>query len=282
VHDTAEIERLLSERISSTSALSGGCVGEVWRVSLESGAAAVVKAGGNEIDQEARALRYLTEHTELPVPAILANAPGILAMEFVETGTRGDRARIEQDAARHLAALHRITSARGFGFEWPTVIGGLIQPNEWAESWASFFGERRLVYMARLARDAGRVGGGFVCRVENLAGKLDAIIGDVDAPALVHGDVWSGNVLTNGNSVAAFIDPAIHFADREVELAFITMFGTFGDAFFERYHELFPIREGFWETRKNLYLLYPTLVHARLFGGGYVGSAESILAKYGC
>ena len=94
--------------------------------------------------------------------------------------------------------------------------------------------------------------------------------------------MWSGNVLTKDGRIAGFVDPAIYYADSEIELAFSTLFSTFGDAFFRRYDELRPLRPGFFEERRDLYNLYPLLVHVRLFGGSYVGSVERALARYGC
>jgi fructosamine-3-kinase len=119
-------------------------------------------------------------------------------------------------------------------------------------------------------------------RVETLAGRLDRWISDDARPSLIHGDMWSGNVLTKNGRIAGFVDPAIYYADAEIELAFATLFTTFGDAFFARYSELRPLRSGFFEERRDLYNLYPLLVHVRLFGGGYVGSVERTLARYDC
>lgn len=280
-----QIERRIEEATGSSvverASLSGGCVGDVSLVSLADGRRLVVKAGGAEVQVEGRMLRYLAARTELPVPGVVVSEGGVLAMGYVEAGRGGDRASVERHAAELLAGLHSHSDGRGYGFEWETVIAGLPQPNGWERNWADFYGQKRVLHMARLARDAGRVDAGLVRRVERLCGKLDALIGETDAPALVHGDVWSGNVIAGDGEVASFIDPAIYFADREVELAFITMFNTFGRAFFDRYDELMPIRAGFFEERKDLYLLYPLLVHARLFGGGYVSSVEGVLSRYG-
>ncbi len=69
------------------------------------------------------------------------------------------------------------------------------------------------------------------------------------------------------------------WTDAEIELAFSTLFGTFGEAFFDRYHEIRPLRPGFFEVRRDLYNLYPLLVHTRLFGGGYAASVERTLAR---
>jgi fructosamine-3-kinase len=98
---------------------------------------------------------------------------------------------------------------------------------------------------------------------------------------LIHGDVWTTNVLASGEEITAFLDPAIYFAHSEIELAFTKLFGTFGRSFFDHYHQLRPIEAGFFEERCDLYNLYPLLVHVRLFGGTYVASVERILKRFG-
>ena len=98
---------------------------------------------------------------------------------------------------------------------------------------------------------------------------------------MIHGDLWGGNVLCGSNGLSGFIDPAIYYADPEIELAFMTLFGTVGDRFFRRYGEYHAIRPGFFEIRRDLYNLYPLLVHVRLFGGGYLGQVQSILRRLG-
>jgi fructosamine-3-kinase len=77
------------------------------------------------------------------------------------------------------------------------------------------------------------------------------------------------------------LDPSIYYAHPEIELAFITLFGTFGDAFFDRYQQLRPIRPGFFESRRDIYNIYPLLVHARLFGGGYAQQISAALRGLG-
>jgi len=100
-------------------------------------------------------------------------------------------------------------------------------------------------------------------------------------PSLIHGDMWGGNVLAANGMITGFIDPALYFADPEIELAFTTLFSTFGDTFFSRYNEHRPLAPGFFEERRDLYNLYPLLVHVRLFGGSYVDSVDGILRKFG-
>ena len=85
-------------------------------------------------------------------------------------------------------------------------------------------------------------------------------------------------MLVRGHRIAGFVDPAIYCGHPEIELAFTTMFGTFGPAFFEAYEALLPLEPGFHELRSGLYKLYPTLVHVRLFGSAYVPPIERTLA----
>jgi len=224
-------------------------------------------------------LLYLKENTQLPVPEVIFNSPKLLLMSFIE-GNGARNAAAEEDAAQLLAQLHEIRAEK-FGFDFDTLIGGLHQPNPKYESWVSFFAEQRIGYMARLAYDAGQLPKRALTRFEKFAEKLDRFIAEPKHPSLIHGDIWGGNVLLQQNAIAAFIDPAIYFAHPEIELAFITLFGTFGSHFFERYTEIFGLEPGFFQERRDIYNLYPLLVHTRLFGGHYRHSAESIIARFG-
>lgn len=264
--------------------LSGGSVGTVYRAELTDGGQVAVKIADPEtgrLQVEGAMLDDLARISALPVPRNLYAAPELLVMSWVENdgGGLGDGA--QRHAAELMAALHSIT-AENFGYERDTLIGGLVQPNGWMSSWRDFFRDRRLLHMAQEAQRAGRLPSPLMQRIETLAARLDRWIGDDARPSLIHGDLWGGNVLTKGGRISGFVDPAIYYADAEIELAFATLFGTFGDSFFQRYGELRPLRPGFFKERRDLYNLYPLLVHVRLFGGSYVGSVERTLERYGC
>jgi fructosamine-3-kinase len=272
----------LGERLRSVRPLGGGCIGEVYRAELEDGTPLVAKvdrAGESHLDREVYMLRYLREKTDLPVPEVFHGSETLLLMEFVE-GTNRFSDEAERHAAELLAALHGIT-ADGYGHERDTLIGSLDQPNPWTTSWVEFFRDRRLLYAARVAHGAGRLLEEDLIRVERLADRLEDLIGEPNPPALVHGDAWSGNVLAKGGRISTFLDPAIYHADPDIELAFISLFNSFGDAFMRRYAEIRPIRDGFFETRRDLYNLYPLLVHTYYFGGGYLGSVRRVLERFG-
>jgi fructosamine-3-kinase len=279
---TEGIEEHLGERFRSARPMGGGCIGEVYRVELEDGTTLVAKLdreGASHLEREAYMLRYLRENSELPVPEVYHGSETLLLMEFVEGNSRFSE-EAERHAAELLSALHGIT-AEAYGHERATLIGSLDQPNPWTESWIEFFREQRVLYMAGVAYKAGRLPAEDLKRVERLAERLEEYLEESERPSLIHGDVWSANVLAKGDRITAFLDPAIYHADPEIELSFISLFGSFGSPFFERYAEIRGIRDGFFEERRDLYNLYPLLVHVYFFGGGYLGSVRSTLRRFG-
>ncbi len=266
----------------SASPLSGGCIGQVYRVRLADGRDLVAKIGaqGSGLALEGFMLSYLAEKSDLPVPGLVHATDELLLIDYIPSGdalTPG----AERHAAELLAQLHAITADR-YGFECNTLIGGLVQPNPWDTDWIAFFRDQRLLYMGRAALAQRRLSNATMTRLENFAGKLATWLAPAGPASLIHGDMWGGNVLSKGGRIAGFVDPAIYYADAEIELAFSTLFSTFGEPFFKRYGEIRPLREGFFEERRDIYNLYPLLVHARLFGGSYAQSAESVLSRFGC
>jgi len=260
--------------------LPGGCIAEVFRIDLAGGDCCVAKrsrSGGLAI--EAEMLRYLARESDLPVPAVILGDDDLLLLEYIETAGPLDGP-AETHAADLLAALHGKT-APAFGFERDTVIGPLPQPNPWSQSWIAFFRDQRLIPMGRRALDSGNLPAPVFGRLEAFAGRLAHFLTEPAAPSLIHGDVWGGNLLVRGGRIAAFIDPAIYYADPEIELAYGTLFGTLGDDFFRRYRERRALAPGFFEARRDIYNLYPLLVHTTLFGGSYAASVDGILRRYG-
>lgn len=276
------VEAHLGERLRSARPLEGGCIGEVYRLELEDGTPLVAKVDREaeaNLEREAYMLRYLREKSDLPVPEVYHGSETLLLMQFIE-GTNSFSDEAERHAAELVAGLHGIT-ADSYGHERDTLIGSLNQPNPLTKNWTDFFREERLLYIGRVAYEAGRLPSEDRARVERLAERLEDLISEPNPPALIHGDVWSGNVLAKDGRITAFLDPALYHADPEMELSFISLFNSFGDAFFERYAEIRSIRAEFFETRRDLYSLFPLLVHVYYFGGGYLDSVRSTLSRFG-
>ncbi len=258
----------------------------VYRVELRDGTTVIAKQG-ELLTLEARSLETIAAASKLPVARVLHATDRLLVMsDLGESHGLDDAA--ERHAAELLAELHAATSGDGrFGLGFDNLIGPLEQPNGWAASWVEFYRDCRLSTMADAALREGWLPPALHDRLLSLSRRVGELIPDRPAASLVHGDVWGGNVIAGreggrGGRIVGFIDPAPHYAHAEVELAFITMFNTFGGAFFDRYHELRPIDPDFRRVRRDVYLLYPLLTHVRIYrGGGYAEPLARTLARLG-
>jgi fructosamine-3-kinase len=256
-------------------------------VRLQDGRHLAVKArtqpeagSGPSLELEGYMLRELARLSDLTVPRVHVSEPDLLVMDFIANDGGPITPAVERDAGALIAALHA-TPRPHFGFARDTLIGRLPQPNPESPLWVPFFRDHRLLHMAHAARDEGRLPAPLFSRLERLAARLDDYLLEPPHPSLLHGDLWTGNVLVRGNRIAGFVDPAISFGHPEIELAFTTMFGTFGPAFFAAYEALSPLEPGFHDVRRDLYNLYPALVHVRLFGASYLSGIEATLARLG-
>jgi fructosamine-3-kinase len=233
-----------------------------------------------DLELEAYMLGELARHSDLPVPAVHIAEPDLLVMDFIDNDAGGITPQVERHAAELIASLHA-TPRPAFGYERDTLIGPLQQPNPFCERWIPLFRDHRLLATARRADAEGRLPARLLTRLERLAERLPDYLTEPRHPSLLHGDLWTGNVLVRDDRIAGFVDPAIYWGHPEIELAFTTMFGTFGETFFEAYEALLPLEPGFYELRSALYKLYPTLVHVRLFGPIYLPPIERTLKRVG-
>jgi fructosamine-3-kinase len=216
--------------------------------------------------------------SSLVVPRVLAargpqgDLPGFILLEHLEPGPPDD-----ERLGRGLAELHRQAAPR-FGFPVDSYCGSTRQPNAWCGSWPEFYAERRLRPLLSaiagrrgLSRDERRVYDGLLAR-------LPGLLGAGHRPSLVHGDLWSGNVLHSTRG-PALVDPACAFAEREVELGLSTLFGGLSERALAAYQEAWPLPAG-WRERNPLYQLYHLLNHQLLFGGGYGAQALEVARRF--
>jgi len=274
------IEAMAGQPLARADFLPGGSTGETWLLTFADGARLVAKTGGAgaSLAVEGWMLRWLAARSALPVPEVISAAPDLLLLQYIPP--QGElSAAAEADAADHLAALHALTAPR-FGLERDTVIGPLPQPCPWTADWCTFLRDRRLMFMGRLALEAGHLPVPVMARLEHFCRRLDSWIPRHPPVSLIHGDVWQGNLLYGNGRIAAFIDPALYYADAEIELAYILLFRTFGETFFARYRERRPLDAEFFTLRSRIYQLYPLLVHACLYGGDYAGQVDAILRHF--
>jgi len=280
------LDALLDARVLRLEPLSVGfgLTGAVATLSDGRRMAVKARSGGSDSQSnlalEGVMLADLARLSELPVPHVHVAETDLLVMDFIDNDGGPITLDVERHAAMLIGRLHA-TPRSAFGYERDTLIGPLHQPNPRTDSWVTFFRDHRLLHMARAARDEGALPTALHDRIERLAGALGEYLTEPPFPSLLHGDLWTGNVLVQGDRIAGFIDPAIYCGHPEIELAFATMFGTFGRAFFEAYEDSLPLEPGFHDLRRDIYNLYPTLVHVRLFGGSYLPTINGTLTRLG-
>ena len=167
-----------------------------------------------------------------------------------------------------------------FGFEQDNYLGSTPQPNQWRQSWTDFWKQNRLEFQLELAVQNQYADAEFVQLGRKILERSDSLISNANQPpSLVHGDLWNGNYMVGNRGQPVLIDPAIYYADREVEFGMTTLFGGFDDRFYAAYHEVWPMEPGF-ETRIELYRLYHLLNHLNLFGTSYRSGCVQIMRKY--
>jgi fructosamine-3-kinase len=178
---------------------------------------------------------------------------------------------------RSLAALHNQVGP-AFGFSHNNYIGSTSQPNSWMEDGYDFFAQQRMIHMANLARDRRILNQGEARQIQRLATQLPDLVPEQPA-SLIHGDLWSGNVMTDSVGRPAIIDPATHYGWAEAELAMTALFGSFPSQFYRAYDEARPL-EPSYQSRFPIYNLYHLLNHVVLFGRSYIGQVMSILDRF--
>ncbi len=279
----AEVRRWLREQgygeVQSLQPVGGGCINHGARLTTTRGDTFFLKtnpsAPADMFAREAEGLEALRVPDGPRVPQPYLWGPTFLLLEDLAPARR--RPDFWETLGRQLAALHQHTAPR-FGFPHDNYIGSTPQPNPWTEDGYAFFAEHRLLFQARLAYRRGRLSAEDLRRVERLAARLPDLVPPQPA-SLIHGDLWSGNVIPDALGQPALIDPAAHYGWAEAELGMTLLFGGFPDAFYRAYTEARPLPPG-WRERMPIYNLYHLLNHLNLFGESYAASVRQILRRF--
>ena len=277
------IEKWLGVPLLEARPLSGGDINQVYRLRLADSTEFVLKLNAKDrypqmFEKEGKGLGLLRS-TGCKTPGVRMcfeeETQQYLILELIEEGRPISTS--WESFGLQLGTLH-LQSNESFGLDHDNYIGSLEQINQQEKSWVEFFISQRLLPLIEKAGKRELLEKSHRKSFESLFVRLPDLIPE-EKPALLHGDLWSGNLMFDYQGTPVFIDPAVYFGHREIDIAMTRMFGGFNERFLATYNEVRPLEKG-WESRIELHNLYPTLVHLVLFGRSYLGGVERVLRRF--
>jgi fructosamine-3-kinase len=274
-----------SVRLTGSKSVGGGCINHAVKISTSVGDFFLkwnASAANDVFQKEAAGLEEmrLANNPFLVIPQVIWSKetdelPGLLLMEYLAPALSS--AGYDEQLGRGIARLHR-KSAMQFGFHQDNYCGTTVQDNSWSGDWPDFFAKKRIWTLVQQINASRGMATDELKIYERLVLKIPGILSHQTAPSLIHGDLWSGNYMYTSNG-PAIIDPACYYADREMELGMMKLFGGFPSRVWEAYQKEFPLPEG-WHDRLDLYQLYHVLNHYLMFGVSYKYQALQIAGRY--
>ena len=273
-----------SVRLTDSRSVGGGCINHAAKISTSVGDFFLkwnASAPSDMFLKEASGLNEMSQAaSSLVIPKVIWSTevddfPGLLLMEYLQAAT--NTSGFDEQLGRGIAQLHRKT-ASAFGFHHSNYCGTTIQDNTWTDNWPEFYAQQRILALVLQIKTARGMSSEELKVYEMLVDRIPVLLAHQTVPSLIHGDLWSGNYMYSANG-PALIDPACSYADREMELGMMKLFGGFSAKVWDAYQEEFPLPKE-WQQRIRLYQLYHVLNHYLLFGGSYGQQALEIAREY--
>lgn len=267
-------------QVTRMEPVAGGCISNGRVLRTATGPTLFLKlnpaAPADMFQREAEGLAALAAVTGAPrVPNVYCAGQAFLLLEYLAPAPPASA--FWADLGQQLARLHSATQP-GFGFEHDNYIGATPQPNNWTADGYAFFADQRLRFQAERAHRAGLLSTSSLRLNERLANHLHNLLPPQPA-SLIHGDLWSGNIIPGPAGRACLIDPAAHYGWAEADLAMMALFGRPPQLFYDGYSAARRLAPGYRE-RFDLYNLYHLFNHLNLFGPAYLQSVEAVLVRY--
>lgn len=263
--------------------VGGGSVNQAYKLVTERGTFFVKlnhESGLHRIfEKEIHGLKELARAGELeiakPVGSGVFNKTNYLIEEWIEQGPADQN--FWEDFGFKLAKLHKHSNTY-FGFAEDNFIGTLPQINSRSSSWSEFFIHNRLEPLVRSAANRILIDAPHLKKFTEYL-KIAESVFPVESPALLHGDLWTGNLLRNDQGEPVLIDPAVYYGHREMDLAMTFFVGNFPEPFYSAYVQEFPLAED-WRYRMDFGLMYYQLVHLHLYGHSYLNQIYANLNRW--
>ena len=280
------IESLYGAKVETSFATSGGSINQTQVLSLTNGQRLFCKQNSNSPADfflaETRGLKLLAKaKSGLRIPKPIAvqsgSRPTFLLLEYIESSAEDEK--FSEQFAISLAQLHR-TSQEYYGLDHDNFIGSTPQKNTLEKDGIVFFRDHRINFIRQLVRQSGLLPVAIDIKLDSLCDKFEKFLNiSGEKPALIHGDLWSGNYFPDIDGKPCIFDPAVYYGLREADLAMTELFGRLPQKFYDVYQEVFPINPGY-EERKDLFNLYHLLNHLNIFGSSYLSSVERVVKRY--
>ena len=276
--------------VIDTCSIGGGCISEAYCVAFSSNQAAAseeklfVKSNQasfiDNFECETEGLKQLRAPAAIGIPEPIAIGLAVgrswMITQWIEVSPKSSS--YYNKLGLQLARLHRETRGEAIGWERDNYIGATRQPNPSHSCWPDFFATQRIEFQLRLAINSGYRDSQLRGNCEQIVRRMgDLLTGREDETSLLHGDLWSGNCLSNHVGDPILIDPAVYRGCREAEFGMIKLFGGCPETFYDSYLNAWPMSDG-WQRRVDIYQLYHVLNHLNLFGSGYLSQCKTLSA----
>lgn len=283
------VESLLSAKtgtnvlITESKAMGGGCINEAFTLKTTAGKFFIKYNSASAFplmfEKEAEGLKILAKTNTISIPEVIGTSESgktaYLIIEYIESGIQGSC--FWTDFGTKLASLHRNTNDY-FGLETDNYIGSLEQSNKKHPDFIEFFIEERIEPQLEKARNKGEFSQSDTRYFNSFYKSLHNIF-PLEKPALIHGDLWSGNFMITNDGSPCLIDPAVYYGHREADIAMTQLFGGFQPEFYHAYNLEWPMEKD-WQKRIDIFNLYPLLVHVNLFGRSYASQVLRIIRQF--
>ena len=226
---------------------------------------------------EGKIIKDLNSKFDYIFPDIYDLSDNFIIMQFIEHN-KIKKNNYQKELANIIAKIHSQKND-AYGYKLDTPIGGLKQPCKFSDNWIDFYKEKRLGMIFELINKKNPMPSNINKGIEKILNHLNNLLPSNPEPSLIHGDLWDGNILINNDKVVGLIDPGIHYAHNEMELAYLNWFNYVDVSFFDVYNDFIKVDQAFYQYQ-YIYQLYYSLLNVHLWSREYIDNVKDLVKKF--